>query len=41
LDLSDGPKDPARDMERVMDGFRHAHADQPYALFNFEREPFK
>jgi hypothetical protein len=41
LDLSEGPKDQPGDMDKLFSDFRQARAVQPYALFNFEREPFK
>jgi len=40
LDLSDAPQQVhPQDFERVLSGFKRARADQPYSLFNFERNP--
>lgn len=41
LDVSEGPHQPMKDFERVLSGFKHARADEPYSLFNFERRPVK
>jgi putative protease len=41
LDVSEGPHQPMKDFERLLSGFKHARADEPYSLFNFERRPVK
>jgi hypothetical protein len=30
-----------KDFERLLSGFKRARADEPYSLFNFDREPVK
>lgn len=39
LDLSDGPRTQGSQFERLLSGFQRQRADQPYSLFNFNREP--
>lgn len=39
LDMSDGPRTQAANFERLLHGFQRQRADEPYSLFNFEREP--
>lgn len=41
LDVSEGPHQPMKDFERLLSGFKRARADEPYSLFNFDREPVK
>jgi U32 family peptidase len=41
MDLSEGPNPPMKDWERLLSGFKHGRADEPYSLFNFDREPVK
>jgi U32 family peptidase len=41
MDMSEGPNPPMKDWERLLSGFKHGRADEPYSLFNFDREPVK
>jgi hypothetical protein len=41
IDLSDGPQDQMKDFDRILSGFKHNRADEPYSLFNLDREPVK
>jgi U32 family peptidase len=41
MDLSEGPNPAMKDWERLLSGFKHGRADEPYSLFNFDREPVK
>lgn len=39
LDMSDGPRTQAVNLERLLHGFQRQRAEAPYSLFNFERQP--
>ena len=39
LDLCDGPQDQGRELDRILNEFRHSRAAEPSSLFNFERRP--
>jgi U32 family peptidase len=41
IDLSDGPQDQMKVFDRILSGFKHNRADEPYSLFNLDREPVK
>lgn len=41
MDMSEGPQPPMKDWERLLSGFKHGRADEPYSLFNLDREPVK
>ncbi len=41
MDMSEGPNPPMKDWERLLSGFKRGRADEPYSLFNFDREPVK
>jgi U32 family peptidase len=42
LDVSAGPRHhPMKELERLLSGYKHGRADEPYSLFNFDREPVK
>jgi U32 family peptidase len=41
IDLSEGPQNQMKDFDRLLSGFKHNRADEPYSLFNFDREPVK
>lgn len=39
LDMSDGPHDQPPNFEQLLSGFKRLRADQPYDLFNYDRQP--
>ncbi len=39
IDLSEGPHNQAKELERLFSGFKRCRADEPFSLFNFERKP--
>jgi len=39
LDLSDGPRDQAGDIARLLNDYKRAQAAEPYSLFNLDRRP--
>lgn len=39
LDCSEGPQEPGRDLDRLLNNFRTGRPEEPFSLFNFERRP--
>lgn len=39
IDVSEGPREQSRNLQRIIGGFRRLRAEPPFSLFNFERLP--
>ena len=39
IDLSEGPEDLGKEVDNLLNHFRSSRAEEPYSLFNFERQP--
>jgi putative protease len=39
IDLSEGPHNQMKHFERLLSGFKRARPDEPYSLFNYDRQP--